>query len=250
MTSISPPSVSPITWKIRHWAAIWFAGQIGGILLSAMVLPIWTGDPLGPEFFFFVGLPSLAISQVAALSIGMVKLGARLDRDLGFDVQWRDLRVIPWAIVNAVLLAFLLEPLARAVDASGPSQAELNLFGTANQTALFIGVLLAAGFAPIYEELLFRGMLQRALGHRFSRLPSIGFTALIFGLFHILTVDASLGQWLIRAGFVVLSITLLGLVLSWLADRDGRLGRTIVFHTTHNLLVIVVTVMAVSESGS
>lgn len=247
MTSVAPPSVSPITWKIRHWAAIWFGGQIGGVLLAAMILPIWAGDPLEPEFFFFVGLPTLAISQVTALAIGMVKLGARLDRDLGFDVQWRDLRVIPWAILNAVALAFLLEPLARAVDVSGQSQAELDLFATSNQTALFVGVLLAAGFAPIYEELLFRGILQRALAHRFSRIPTISVTALVFGLFHVLTVDTGLGQWLLRAGLVVLSITLLGLVLSWLADRDGRLGRTMVFHTTHNLLVIVLTVIAASD---
>jgi len=248
MSSPPPLPNRSITWRIRQWAAIWATGTLVGVLLAALVSLVWDGDVTGPEFFFFVALPAQSIGQVLALAVGLSKLGARMDRDLGFDIRPSDLRVAPFAILNVIALSFLLNPVIEPFDITDQSQAELDLFGSAGKGALFVGVIVAVGFAPIYEELLFRGMLQRALANRLGRIPTMLSTAAIFGLVHLVTVDTGLDQWAIHAALVVISVGWLGLVLSWLADRDGRLGRAMVFHSTHNLLVIVATLAAGSDS--
>ncbi len=243
-----PPLPNPlVVWKIRHWAAIWAAGTAFGIFLASLVALFWDGDLAGPEFFFYVALPAQAIAQVAALAVGLWKLGGNLERDLGFDIRLRDLRVAPLAVLNVIALSVALNPILEAFDITDSSQTELDLFGSAPQSALFIGVIIVVGFAPIYEELLFRGMLQRALAGRLGRIPTLISTAGIFGLVHLVTVDAGLEKWPVHAAMVVISIGWLGFILSWLADRDGRLGRAIVFHSTHNMIVIVATLVAASD---
>lgn len=248
MSSPLPAPNRSTTWRISHWAAIWASGTLGGVLLAAVVSLVWNGDRAGPEFFFFVVLPAQSIGQVLALAFGLSKLDAGLDRDLGFDIRLSDLRIAPFAILNVMALSFLINPVIEAFKITDQSQAELDLFGSASQGALFVGVIVAVGFAPIYEELLFRGMLQRALANRLGRIPTMLTTAAIFGLVHLVTIDTELDQWAVHAALVVISVGWLGFVLSWLADRDGRLGRAIVFHSTHNLLVIIATLVAGSDS--
>lgn len=253
--SVPPPLPNPgqaatatdFQWRIRHWAAIWAAGSAGGVFLAAIASLMWNGDLLGADFFFFVALPAQSIAQVVALAVGLKKLGARLETDLGFDVRLSDLRVAPLAVVNVVALSFALNPILEAFDITEQSQSELELFASASQTALFMGVIVAVGFAPIYEELLFRGILQRALAGRLGRMSTMASTAGIFGLVHLVTLDSGLANWPVHAGLVIISIGWLGFVLSWLADRDGRLGRAIVFHSTHNMIVIVATLVAASD---
>ncbi len=243
----SAATAASFQWRIRHWAAIWAAGSAGGVFLAAIASLAWNGDVLAADFFFFVALPAQSIAQVLALVVGLKMLGARLEADLGFDIRLSDLRVAPLAIVNVIALSFALNPILEAFDITEQSQAELDLFGSASQTALFVGVLVAVGFAPIYEELLFRGMLQRALAGRLGRVSTMLATAAIFGVVHLVTLDSGLDQWPIHAALVVVSIGWLGFVLSWLADRDGRLGRAIVFHSTHNMVVIAATLVAASD---
>lgn len=242
-----PATTASFPWKIRHSAAIWAAGSAGGVFLAAIVSLMWNGDRLAADFFFFVALPAQSIAQVIALAAGLKMLGARLEADLGFDIRFADLRVAPLALLNVVALSFALNPILEAFDITEQSQAELDLFGSASQTALFVGVLVAVGFAPIYEELLFRGMLQRALAGRMGRVSTMVGTATIFGVAHLVTLDSGLDQWPIHAALVIVSVGWLGLVLSWLADRDGRLGRAMVFHSTHNMVVIAATLVAASD---
>lgn len=234
-------------WSIRHWAAIWAAGTVGGIFLALIASLMWNGDVLSAEFAFFVALPAQSVAQAIALAVGLKKLGAGLETDLGFDIRLADLRVAPLAVLNLVALSFALNPILEAFDITEQSQGELELFASASQSALFVGVLVAVGFAPIYEELLFRGMLQRALAARLGRVSTMVATASMFGLAHLVTLDPGLDQWPIHAALVVVSIGWLGFILSWLADRDGRLGRAIVFHSTHNLVVIAATLVAASD---
>ncbi len=79
----------------------------------------------------------------------------------------------------------------------------------------------------IVEELFFRGYLFSALRNHLSASKTILISALLFGIFHVLT-----GKSLLLERF--LPTTMLGLVLGWIAWRTASVWPGIVLHVTHN----------------
>lgn len=77
--------------------------------------------------------------------------------------------------------------------------------------------------APVAEELLFRGVIQRVL-QPLGRWEAICLQAVLFAVQH--------GS---AAG--VLYALVCGLVLGWLADRTGHLAPGMLLHGANNLLV-------------
>ncbi len=86
-------------------------------------------------------------------------------------------------------------------------------------------------FAPIFEELAFRGLLFAMLRRRFTFLPAAVLSATIFALAH--------GYSLL--GFI--SVFWSGFLWAWIYDRTGSLIPGMVAHAVNNLLVCL-TVMA------
>ncbi len=93
---------------------------------------------------------------------------------------------------------------------------------------LLVGCLALA--PAVIEELCFRGFLFTALRKILSPARLIMTTAVIFGLFHVVT-----GNMLLTERFV--PTTLLGLILGWLAYRTGSIWPGILMHFTHNALL-------------
>lgn len=79
--------------------------------------------------------------------------------------------------------------------------------------------------ASIFEEILFRGVLQRTLENKMDAPHAIFLTALIFSFFHM-------PQWMIQ-------IILLGLLLSYLAWRSGSIIPGIIVHLINNSLAVL-----------
>ena len=86
-------------------------------------------------------------------------------------------------------------------------------------------------FAPLFEELAFRGILFAILRRKFSFLPAALISAGIFAIAH--------GYGLI--GFV--SVLWSGLLWAWLYEKTGSLWPGILAHAINNLLVCL-SVMA------
>ena len=78
------------------------------------------------------------------------------------------------------------------------------------------------------EELLFRGMLLRALMRRTTPAWAIFGSSLIFAVIHVV------GDF--GAGYVVPALLLLGLVSGYEAVRTGNLARSMLLHIGFNLL--------------
>jgi membrane protease YdiL (CAAX protease family) len=90
-----------------------------------------------------------------------------------------------------------------------------------------VTVLGAVVFAPIFEELVFRGLLYGSLRARFSW-PIAGVaSALVFGLAH------GYGT----AGFF--SVFLSGILWAWLYERTGSLLPCVAAHVVNNAAVAV-----------
>jgi membrane protease YdiL (CAAX protease family) len=85
--------------------------------------------------------------------------------------------------------------------------------------------------APVGEELLFRGLLLRALVRRTSPPVAIGVAALAFALVHV-ALDPG-------AGFAVPALLLLGLLSGYRAWRTGNLSQSILLHAGFNLVAVL-----------
>lgn len=98
-------------------------------------------------------------------------------------------------------------------------------------TVLFVSVLEYVIFAPIFEELAFRGLLFAMLRRRFEFLPAACISTSLFALAH--------GYSLL--GFI--SVFWSGFLWAWIYERTGSLIPGMIAHAINNLLVCL-TVMA------
>jgi hypothetical protein len=98
-------------------------------------------------------------------------------------------------------------------------------------SVLAVSLLEYVIFAPIFEELAFRGLLFTMLRRRFAFLPAALISTSLFALAH--------GYSLI--GFV--SVFWSGFLWAWIYERTGSLIPSMVAHAMNNLLVCL-TVMA------
>ena len=97
-----------------------------------------------------------------------------------------------------------------------------------------IGVITIALFAPLLEEVLFRGAVQGFLLHRYKPWVAILCASLAFGIVHWNPVQT------------VYAI-LIGAVLGWIYYRTGSLLSVVVGHVLNNSIATVVLLMFGSE---
>ncbi|TWT76563.1 ABC-2 family transporter protein [Planctomycetes bacterium CA13] len=95
-------------------------------------------------------------------------------------------------------------------------------------------LLLTFALAPaVIEELCFRGFLFSSLSTVLTPGRVIVVTAVLFGVFHVLTGNALLIERFVPT-------TLLGLILGWIAYRTGSVIPGMVMHFVHNALLNLV----------
>jgi uncharacterized protein len=90
--------------------------------------------------------------------------------------------------------------------------------------------------APLFEELVFRGLLFAILRRRFRFLPAALISAAIFGLAH--------GYGVVG----LISVCWSGVLWAWIYERTGSLGPGILAHALNNLLVCL-AVMSLLRFG-
>ncbi|MFQ5825109.1 MAG: lysostaphin resistance A-like protein [bacterium] len=89
---------------------------------------------------------------------------------------------------------------------------------------LFVTAVILAG---IIEEMLFRGLLQKALERKVEVPYAIFFSALFFALVH-------LAPWLIQ-------VLILGMILGYLAWRSNSIFPSIILHCMNNAYALILT---------
>ncbi len=88
-----------------------------------------------------------------------------------------------------------------------------------------IGTVLILLLGPFFEEVIFRGLLYRALRRRFSFWPAAVLGSIAFAVLH---------GYL----FLFLYVFVLGMVLTVLYERRGNLVAPLTFHITNNAVVL------------
>jgi membrane protease YdiL (CAAX protease family) len=219
------------------WVVVYFASIIWGIAVIAV-----TGH--AGEDFDDLPLSIVALAQLG-LAVGFFVVpwavtkvkGNGIVADLGLRARWDDV----WkggaagVLTQVVLIPLLYWPLLEALDKGvddleGPAQ---ELTDRANSPMDVVLLVLIVGvMAPIFEEIFYRGLMQRALLKRgLAPVLAIGITAVVFAATHF--------QLLQLPGLAVA-----GAVFGTLAHRAGRLGPAIAAHLTFNMVTVIALLAA------
>jgi membrane protease YdiL (CAAX protease family) len=177
-----------------------------------------------------------AIGAQTAATVVYLAFAARRGRgslraDFGLRLSARD---GPWLLVGlglAVVSGVLVAPIIDAGHLRSSSQEVVRTFQRAHGLDTTFFVLAVLLVAPVGEELLFRGVLLRALLRRTSPATAIWVAALAFALVHVI-LDPG-------AGFAVPALLLLGLLSGYEAWRTGDLSRSILLHAGFNLVAVL-----------
>jgi membrane protease YdiL (CAAX protease family) len=100
--------------------------------------------------------------------------------------------------------------------------------------ALWVGVLSAVVWAPLVEEVVFRGALYRVIRGSLPWWAAVLITSAVFGFVHPYTT----------AGLVQVGVT--GMVLGGLREWRGSLIAPITCHFLHNASISLVTIFFIA----
>ena len=232
----SPPiDRSPTTrWRGRDFSVVMIAGLVVGAALYA------AGSGLG--FSDETLLVTSALGQYGGHILALVALARRRggSASLGFSVAPTDVWYVGLGLILQFTLPILFLPLANLAGEGEAGQIvsdqiqQLGGLGTRITMAVVVAVL-----APITEEVMFRGVLLKALGG-LGRPGAIVVSALVFAGFHLFGLS---GDLLRGALLIVPTFLLMGVIMAWMTVRKDRLGPAIFIHSGFNLLAILILLM-------
>jgi membrane protease YdiL (CAAX protease family) len=221
--------VGPLVALIA-WASAWFAGQI----LGAAVLPI-TGHERADDAPIVVILAALVLAwccYLGAMAYVSARFGAsQFAVDYGYRAKRRDIVGIAIGVLcQIVLIPAVYLPLQSLwPETFSGDRVQDNAAGLASRAAGVSSVMLVAAVAigaPIVEELVYRGLIQRSLASRLSDAVAVTATASLFTLIHFRPVE--------YPGLFTFSI-----VLGLCAAVTRRLGLSIFVHVGFNATGLV-----------
>ena len=159
----------------------------------------------------------------------------RRAKDVGLTIEGGDFAYIGLGLILQIGLALLVWPLSNLLFPEGrPPQELAEVIAGADTAALQVALVAAAVvLGPVTEELMYRGVLLKALSSR-GKVFALLVSSAVFALVHLTGLDT---DTMLRSAAVVLPpFFILGLVLAWLTQRHGRLGPAIFLHSGWNLL--------------
>lgn len=222
------------SWSVRDFFLIWLGGLFGtGVLFAASTL---FADP---DLRLVL---ALAGQYLGNLGVFWLLSRSKEDRDIGFVIQGGDFGYAALGLILQIAIALLILPVSNLLFPDGrPPQEVADIIANADSTLLKVGLIVAAVvLAPVTEEIIFRGVLLKALRPRSDRF-AIVVTAAAFAAVHVIGLDV---ERLWQSAVVVLPpLFLLGVLLAWVTVRSGRLGPAIFLHSGWNLLAAFVLLL-------
>jgi len=213
------------------WVVVFLAANIW-----AIVVIVATGH--ADESFDELPLAIVALVQLG-LATGFFVVpwvvtktkGNGMVADLGVRATWSDIGLgVPLGVILQFLLIPVYWPILELLDKSYDDLEGVaeSLTDRANTPIDVIFLVLIVGvMAPIFEEIFYRGLLQRALLKRgLGPVLSVGLTSVFFGVTHVEPLQT-------------VGLILAGALFGTLAYRTGRLGPAIAAHVGFNMVTVI-----------
>ncbi|MGQ0825207.1 MAG: lysostaphin resistance A-like protein [Actinomycetota bacterium] len=226
----SAPSPSP--FRIWHFVAVFLTALAVALVGLSIGVAIHGEDVEDPGW---AGTLGSAVGQFGAYAVALVAISRRrgsgsLRRDCGLELRARDWWCVPAGAGLLIVAGAVLYPLTRLVD---DEQAVVEDIRDAPGAEVAVLVVIAVLLAPVFEELVFRGLLLRALLGRVDTGAAIALCAGIFAVLHVL-LDLSLGT-VVRLP----ALAAVGAVTATLVVRSGSLSPAILFHLGFNSCSVI-----------
>lgn len=197
------------------------SGLASGILLEA------TGgyDTASESESLLAGVAGTAIGMISGLVYGRKKASADVFSLRPCTPEWA---VYAVALVVPVLgLGYGWATLLEWLGTETQPQTYVHAILTASDPmTLVLSVAYGIVGAAVFEELLFRGIIQPPMVARWGVWMGIAAQGCLFGLMHM--VD----PW------AILPTAVIGCVAGWLRHKTGALGAPILFHAVNNCLAL------------
>ena len=224
----SPIAVAP---ALGTWSVAWVLGAIVVTPLLVLAAGASVGDDLS--------IPQLALATAGMWAMFGVGLGAVSRRfgtghvaaDLGWAFRPIDLLGIPLGVATQFALVPLLYWPLRELwpDTFDPDRLEQRAQELADKAGGFHTVLLVLVVvvgAPVVEELVYRGLVQRSLSVAVGASAGLLLTSILFALIHFSPVEYP-------------GLFLAGLVFGGCVTLTDRLGPAVVTHAAFNAAGLV-----------
>ena len=215
------------SWSVIDFILIWLGGLVGTGVFFAL------GAAMGNENWTI--LLSLGGQYLGNLGVFWLITRYKSASEIGLTINAGDFFYIALGLVLQIAVALLFLPLSNLLFPDGrPQQEVAEVIAEADTTFLQVGLVSAAVvLGPVTEELMYRGVLLKALASR-GRIFAMVVSSAVFAAVHVTGLDAS--QLLESAAVFLPPLFVLGMILAWLTQRHGRLGPAIFLHSGWNLL--------------
>jgi membrane protease YdiL (CAAX protease family) len=228
----SDRSITP-TVALTTWAIAWIVGQT---LATAVIAASGHDQPSdAPLTLVLASTVVVWLCLLSAMAYTSRRFGSgRFDSDYGLQVRRTDLLGVGIGVLcQIVVIPIVYLPLeAIWPDTFGDQQVQQNasdLASRASGASMFLLVMVIVVGAPIVEELVYRGLIQRALASRLSAPVAVAATAALFTFIHFRPIE--------YPGLAVLAV-----VLGVSAAATKRLGLPIAIHIGFNATGLLVAV--------
>ena len=232
------PDARPFPIRLGPAVATWFVGWIVGMFIVASAILLAFGVD-GDDYT----IPQLAVATVASWAVLLAALAYTSERygtgnsvadfraHYGLSFRPVDLLGVPAGVIGQLVVVPLLYVPLRAIWPDTFSTSELEqrareLTDKADGWTVVLLVLVVAVGAPVVEELVYRGLLQRSIAGVIGAVPGLVVASMWFALVHPSPIEY---PGLLLAGLLFGG----GLLLT------GRIGPSIVTHATFNATGLV-----------
>ncbi|MDJ0770509.1 MAG: CPBP family intramembrane metalloprotease [Ilumatobacter sp.] len=219
-------AVIPTRAAVATWTVAWIAGTV---LLASVVLAA-----MGADFGGDLTIPEIAAASAvawAAFGVGLVVVSRRAGSgrpmaDFAIGFRPADLVGVPLGVVTQLIFVPLLYVPLQAIWPDTFSDERLeeraqDLADRADGGMVILLALIVVVGAPIVEELVYRGLLQRSAAASIGPWPSLLVTSAFFSLIHFAPVEYP-------------GLFLAGLAFGVCLTLTGRIGPAIVTHASFN----------------
>ena len=225
-----PPPI-PAGVALGTWSVAWV---VGAIVVTPLLI-VAAGASIGDD----LTIPQLGLATLGAWAVfaaALVVVSRRFGTgdvaaDLGVTVRPVDLIGVPVGVATQFLLIPLLYWPLRELwpDTFDPARLEeraQELADKAGGLDTVLLVLVVVVGAPIVEELVYRGLVQRSLTTAVGASAGLLLTAILFAIIHFSPVEYP-------------GLFVAGLVFGACVTVTGRLGTAIVTHAAFNAAGLV-----------
>lgn len=223
-----PPAQRPTFGDLVLVGLAIFAIQYGlARLVVETILPVIQAKDDWPLLVLlvvgFLSLASIAAIQLLVLrrrNLGFENLGLR-----PFPPEWRRRTATVTLMSFALVILIRLLMLGYMDEAPDNPQVRALTFDQPSLLTLLLSFLVVSAIVPLFEELLFRGLLFGWLRLHLGTYMAAAISALAFAAAHGML-------------FAIPAVFVLGVILALLYERSGSLWPAIICHGGYNALML------------